>query len=198
MANIFTRNRYDSSNLEMYDSSVKNQNDWKMNLINAENSKLCYINGGARNGIAELKRPVNEQGFLNLGSKADIENKLQNRHLPNRSFDRNNKEYEQIETTTPGECENLMEHLNMEESRFTHPISDFREMRTDHLNFTPYLHMNPQNVVVKNEMWFEPLDRNGENTRNISKDKILTETVNKQFQTVNFVELHSGLLPARK
>lgn len=199
MANIFTRSNYDPAELQMRDATVKNTNDYVMNLTSAENTNACYAPAGARNTVSQLSRPLTNEGFLDFGSKVEIENKLLNRHLPLNSFDRTNKDYTKVNVASPNTCGSVVENLTNEDSRFTHPITDFREMKTDAYNFTPYLHMNPQNVVNENTDFMSPLGRNGRSSRYSAKEdrysrKGAQESI-KSKENLNFREIHEGLLP---
>ena len=199
MANIFTRSKYDPAELQMHDATVRNTNDYVMNLTSAENTNSCYAPAGARNTVAQISRPLNNEGFLDFGSKIDIENKLLNRHLPLNSFDRTNKDYAQVQVSTPNTCGSVVENLTNEDSRFTHPITDFREMNTANYKFTPYLHMNPQNVVIENTSFMPPLGRGGVSSRdNAKKDRYSREGARESVKSktnLNIQEIHKNLLP---
>lgn len=193
MSNIFTRTLYDPENMELKDVARRNKGDYMLNLIGSENANLCYSSSGMRNGVSELSRPTNQEGFLNFSAKADIENKLQNRHLPLGSLERTNKDYVSNNVAPASNCESFQEQLTLEDTRLSHPVSDFREMRTDQYNFVPFLHVNPQNVTVTNDMWHRANDRSGVSTRTVSKEEIAA----KRNEKVDFVKLHSDLLPKR-
>ena len=199
MANNFTRTKYDAAELEMYNTSVKDGNNYIMNPTSVENANLCYAPAGARNAVSQVARPLNAEGFLNFETKTDIENKLQNRHLPLNSLERTNKDYAAVATTIPKTCDNKKEHLTNEDTRFTHPIINYRGMYTATHKFTPYLHMNPQKVVGENDDHMDPT-RNGISTRYDSKtefyDSVNTKpNTEKAKENLNFAEIHRGLLP---
>lgn len=185
-----TRTIFDKDVAELHDYSVRNRNDYVMNLISAENANMCYYQGGARNGPSELRRPMNQQGFLDFGAKADLETRLQNRHLPLGSFDRTNQDYKDIETQLPPQCQNVKEHLVLDESRLSHPLQNYREMRTDEYNFVPYLHMNPQDVMVTNTNWHGNEDRNGISSRISLKS-------NKYTKPMEYKDLVAGIAPPK-
>jgi hypothetical protein len=109
---------------------------------------------------------VFKDGLLDIENKVQLETYIQNRHLPPGSFKRSNDDYKnKVSVSDPLNCQNVHEHLTLDESRLTHPLNEYREMRTDHLSFLPYLHMSPQDVLVSNENWHGTEDRNGVSSR---------------------------------
>lgn len=195
MSNIFTRTPYDLDQTQLADIARKSKNDYMLNLINGENSNVCQSSIAPRNAVSEVNRPLNSNGYLDLGNKTDVENKLQNRHLPLNSLDRTNQDYKNIKTSSNKECLDIEETLA--DTRLTHPISDYREMRTDKYNTVPFLHMNPQNVMVKNDMWHNTLDRHGKTSRMDTKDEIMRTKSTTITRNKDFTTMFSGLLPKR-
>ena len=192
MATTFTRTLYDKAEHEMYDSSVKNTNEWIMDSNLQENNSACFANDGARHGESELARPLNEDGKLNISEKVNVESLLQNRHLDNNSFKRTNKDYAEVKLNTPSVCGNMKENMNNADTRFTHPLINYRGMYTAPYNFTPYLHMNPQDVLIQNDDVMSP-NRFGTSTRIEAKSN---NKKNKNKET-DFSSIVSGLLPKK-
>ena len=159
-----------------------------MDINKAENVNTCHSNSGARNSVSELSKPVNENGLLDIANKVEMETYVQNRHLPAGSFKRSNDDHRtKVMTQAPSQCQNVIEHLVNDESRLTHPLNEYREMRIDHLNFSPYLHVNPQQVLVKNTQWYGTEDRNGISSRISLKGRSYRNSISLQESAKNLM-----------
>ncbi len=198
MSNISTRVRYDLEQLSMFDKTNTDSNKLLLDKSVKENSSACYANSGARSAVSEMKRPMNGTD-LDLGLKVDIETRLQNRGYElNNDKGRTNKDFEKNNGTDPSLC-GVKETLSFEDSRFTNPIVNYREMYTADYAFTPYLFVNPQDVTSMNDRFMNP-NRYGESSRYANKqDKY--DVKPKQFAkltpTVDYNELVKGLIPNR-
>ncbi len=149
MSNISTRVRYDQEQLSMFDKANVDSNKILLDKSVKENTSACYANAGGRSALSEMRRPMDGTD-LDLGMKADIESRLMNRGYElNNEMGRTNKDYETNNGADPGLC-GMKETLNFEDSRYTNPIVDYREMYTADYAFTPYLFINPQDVTVMN------------------------------------------------
>jgi hypothetical protein len=197
MANYFTRHHNDLIEDTLFNKSNKDINMIIMDKSVQENNNFCYAPTGLVGSQSELSRPIKE-GMLDLGTKADIESKLMNRHVELNSMDRTNKDYANIATQDPSQC-NLVENLMNEDSRFTNPIVNYREMNTAEYNFNPYLFVNYQQVVVDNTLFLPP-SRGGDSSRYASKVSRYNLKP-KEFATLNplknFSEESSGYLPIK-
>lgn len=193
MSTTFTRKYYDVNEQEMHNSSVKNTNDWVMNNNLRENQNSCFANDGGKNSQAEVSRPQNNNGSLNLSEKVHVETLLQNRHIEAASFDRTNKDYSNVKLSTPKLCGNSKENMTNADTRLTHPIINYRGMYTAEYNFTPYLHTNPQNVLVENDKFISP-SRLGTSSRIDAKKE---NNNNDLPDELKFSTLVSGLLPKK-
>ena len=98
-----------------------------------------------------------------FGRNGDIESKLRNIHIPLNSVNKTNDDYKNVATNDSTNCG--VDTMMNENSRFHHPIQNYREMSTTHLAFTPYLHMNPQNVVAEVNDFNAPKERMGATSR---------------------------------
>jgi len=194
MSTTFTRTYYDVNEQEMYNSSVQSTNNWVMNSKLQEHNKSCFANDGGRHSQSEVARPENSNGSLNLSEKVNIETLLQNRHLEASSFDRSNKDYADVKLSTPKLCGNSKENMTNADTRLTHPLINYRGMYTADYKFTPYLHMNPQNVMVDNSKFISP-KRLGTSTR-LDAKKENTRSNDTQDNN-NFSNIVSGLLPKK-
>jgi hypothetical protein len=93
----------------------------------------------------------------------------------------------------------IKETLANEDSRFTSPIENYREMYTASYAFNPYLFVSPQTVTANNDRFMTP-NRYGESSRYVAKDSKFKLSP-KQYATVdkplNYQDLVAGLLPNR-
>jgi hypothetical protein len=196
MSNISTRVRYDKEELSMFDKTNVDSNRILLDRSVKENDSACYAVSGARSALSEMKRPMNGSE-LDLGLKADIESRLMNRNYElNNHQGRTNKDFETNNGVDPGLC-GVKETLVFEDSRYTNPVVDYREMYTADYAFTPYLFVSPQEVTVMNDRFMNP-NRYGESSRYVNKqDKY--DIKPKQFaslsKSVDYNDLVKGLLP---
>jgi hypothetical protein len=196
MSNISTRVRYDKEELSMFDKTNLDSNKILLDKSVKENDAACYAVSGARSALSEMKRPMNGNE-LDLGLKADIESRLMNRGYElNNNQGRTNKDFETNNGVDPSLC-GVKETLVFEDSRYTNPVVDYREMYTADYAFTPYLFVSPQEVTSMNDRFMNP-NRYGESSRYANKqDKY--DVKPKQFaslsKSVDYNELVKGLLP---
>jgi hypothetical protein len=197
MANISTRVRYDQEQLTVFDKSNKDANLLVLDKTVKESKNACYAAAGCRNAQSQDTRPIFEGYQLDWGHMAENETKLQNRDYElNDHKGRNNKDYtNDVGQVTPS-C-NIKESLAFEDSRFTNPVVDYREMYTADYAFNPYLFVSPQTVTAMNNRFMNP-NRYGESSRYSSKNDRYNLTP-KQFataeKTVDYISLTQGLLP---
>ena len=139
------------------------------------------------------------EGFkLNFGLKTDVENRLMNRGYElNNEKGRTNKDYMTNNGTAPRTCPTTKETLTNEDSRFTNPVVNYREMYTAPYNFVPYMFIDYQTTLASNVKQMNP-NRYGESSRYISKEAKYSFAP-KQFATssskVQHTDLVTGLLP---
>jgi hypothetical protein len=182
----------------MFDKYNTDSNKLLLDKSVKENASACYTNAGGRGAISEMKRPM-DGSDLDLGLKADIESRLQNRGYElNNDKGRTNKDFETNNGSDPSLC-GMKETLSYENSRFTNPVVNYREMYTVDYAFTPYLFISPQEVTAMNDKFMNP-NRYGESSRYINKqDKYQLKP--KKFATltptVDYNELVKGLVPNR-
>lgn len=193
MSTTFTRKYYDVNEVEMYNNSLKNTNDWVMNNNVMENNKACFTND-TRHGKSQIARPENNNGSLDIQKQVHIETLLQNRHIEASSYDRTNKDYANVALSKPKLCGNTKENMTNGDTRLTHPVINYRGMYTADYKFTPYLHVNPQNVLVENEDFLSP-NRLGTSSRlDAKKENVKAKDVSNK---VDFSNIVSGLLPKK-
>jgi hypothetical protein len=199
MSNISTRVRYDNEQLTMFDKTNTDSNKIVLDKSVQENESACYANFGGRSAISEMKRTM-EGSELNLGLKADLESRIMNRGYElNNHQGRTNKDYEENNGVDPGLC-GMKETMSFENSRFTNPVVNYREMYTADYAFTPYLFVSPQEVMTMNDRFMNP-NRYGESARYVNKEDKY-DLKPKQFATVSkkvdYNDLVKGLIPNRK
>ena len=197
MANYFTQRRNDSEYMTEYMNGNKDMNNIILDKSVQENNTSCYASSGIVGAQSQVSRPM-DGNDLDLGTKADIESKLRNQSYGIYSSGRNNQDYAKVPTTTPTEC-NIGDKIMYEDSRFTHPIANFREMETSQYNFNPALYVDFQKAVYDNTLFLSP-SRGGESSRHLSKEPHFNKKP-KEFaylkEKVDFEELHRGLLPSK-
>lgn len=208
MSNIFTRRKYDPQQQRSVEESNNNFSQHVMNINSFENKNGCVNPHIPSQGKGQISRPLNSEGFLNFRDQTDIENKLRNQHLELNSNLRTNNDYDNVSKEDIKMCEPFNNSVN-EDSRFESPITQFREMspQVKGLHFSPYLHMNPQNVHANNDNKMTPIGRMGESTRYDSKNQSYVNT-NKQYKRLvdsrekndisKFSSDASALLPSRR
>lgn len=198
MANLFTRHHNDINDTTMFNKSNNNYYSLVSDASVAENLTQCYASVGLPNAKSQIARPMINNGQLDLGKLVDIESKVQNRHKELNSDERNNKDYSSIATDIPQNCV-LKENMSSEDSRFTNPIVNYREMNTTEYNYNPYLFVDMQKAVYDNTTFLSPT-RSGASSRfDAKKDKY--DFKPKQFATAKpesyYTELYKGLMPQK-
>lgn len=198
MSNISTRVRYDLDQLSMFDKTNTDSNKIVLDRSVKENLTACYANFGGRSAISEMKRTM-EGVDLDLGLKTDLESRIMNRNYElNNNKGRTNKDYETNNGADPNLCP-MKETMAFEDSRFTNPVVNYREMYTADYAFTPYLFVSPQEVTSMNDRFMNP-NRYGESSRYVNKaDKydIKPKQFAKLTKSVDYNDLVKGLIPNR-
>ena len=196
MANLSTRVIYDPVEQSLFDKANKDANLLLLDQTVKENTASCYALPGSGPSISQMTRPFDGSN-LNFGQKADIENRVMNRTYElNNDRGRTNTEYMNNNGTTPATCNTNDTFLN-ENSRFTNPVVDYREMYTAPYAFTPYLAVNPQKVTANNNNFMTP-NRYGESSRYSAKTNKY-DLKPKQYaginQAIDYQTLVKGLVP---
>ena len=199
MAYQFTRHHNDLNDTLANTKSNNDYYKYTSDKTFSENTNFCYSNVGLPNAQSQISRPINQEGMMDLGVKTDIETKIQNRHKELNSIERNNKDYEKFSIQSPGTC-GTKETMTSEDSRFTSPIVNYREMNTSDYIINPYMFVNVQAAVVDNTLFLPPT-RNGESSRFDAK-KSKYDLKPKEFATSKpesyYENIYSGLLPVKQ
>lgn len=198
MSNLYTRVRYDANELSLFDKTNLDANKLLLDPSVKESQTACYAPAGSRCAQSEMTRPYMD-GTLDRRMLTDIENRVMNRDRElSDHVGRTNKSYESNFGNTPNLC-NVKETLTFENSRFTNPVVNYREMYTAPYALTPYLFVSPQTVHANNDNFMTP-NRYGESSRYVVKDPKYALSP-KAFATIkpttDYTELYSGLLPQK-
>lgn len=130
---------------------------------NFENCKECYSDNGpigSKNDASSVKN--SGEDFSDL---VDLESEMSNRVLPlNNCNDKNcNRGYlKKAKVTNKNNCS---DKLVIEDTRFTKPLTEFRELSFMDYFTEPHLPINPQKHIQKFE------DRNGTFSRKLARDQ---------------------------
>ena len=146
----FSRILYDSNE---YESTIKgsvNQGEYRLLKEFVENNNICF----QPNGVVETNiNPTSVENtnikFINIIENESI--------LSNRS---NNKKNTLINPEKRNKCNTIYN----EDSRFTHPLNNYREIESTKYSYTPFLYNNPQEHISPNTL------RSGLSSRLYSKD----------------------------
>jgi hypothetical protein len=156
----FNRTKYDTTAYELQMNRSTSPGDYRLYAPFGENCDQCYSYSGpigSKSDVSLVKKPND----LNFKDMADTEsqlswrnNKLSKSNDPLTLLDNNKLEHKPT-------CSNK---LTSEDTRFTHPLDNYRSMSLTELMFESYLHINPQCNIQ------ESGDRIGLNSRLQSKD----------------------------
>jgi hypothetical protein len=135
----FSRPNYDDS---VYNLQIKRSTeggDYRLNPDYAENINPCYMEQGIIGAKSDVSL-VREQINLSNESMVDVENELSWRCKPLSKSNNNNSPFEKFKLIHKNNCGNCLP----EDTRFTHPIDNYRSMSLLNYEITPYVHVNPQ------------------------------------------------------
>ena len=128
----------------------------------ADNCDKCYPYHAPLNSKehASMARGNCETGF---GKLADVESHITNRknYLEKCNKTGKNDSYKKFPVHHKQLCNRTLEG---EDTRFTHPLDNYRGMSLTGYYYTPYLHVNPQSIMQTNH------HREGHSTRQMVKD----------------------------
>jgi hypothetical protein len=108
-----------------------------------------------------LAKKINDLSFSDM---ADVESELSLRN--NKLIKCNNNKFKNFNVNNKCDCDNK---LNAQDTRFTHPIDNYRSMSLLEYQYEPYLHVNPQCYIQ------DIYTRNGLNSRLYSKDMYIVK-----------------------
>jgi hypothetical protein len=165
-----------------------------------ENCNECYSNNGpigSKRDASSVKGPMD-----NFGDLVELESEISNRSiaLNNCNDEKCNKGYlkNKSKIINKNNCNNK---LVIEDTRFTKPLTEFRELSLINYFTEPHLHVNPQ----KHIQTFN--NRNGTFTRKLAKDQYIAPKLNrlddnsvlpKEKPDQKFKAISSNLVPSNK
>ena len=153
----FSRVNYDECAYKLKMNQSTQPGDYRLLDKSVENENACISYGGPIGSKADVSvaKLGNQLEFENM---IDVESKLSWRHQLLNKCNENNFLLDN-KVKHKSNCAN---QLITEDTRFTHPIDDYRCMNTIDYNYIPYLFINPQDYYQE--------DRIGTNSRLFVKD----------------------------
>ena len=156
----FNRILYDVNAYELQMNRSVAPGDYRLSPYSSENCSQCYSEFGpigSKSDVSLVKKP-NELQFTDM---ADIESKLSWR---NNKLGKDNNNKNPLLDVKLEHKQSCSPQLTAEDTRFTHPLTNYRGMSLTSLMLEPYLPVNPQCNIQ------ESCDRIGLNSRLYSKD----------------------------
>ena len=152
----FSRTKYDNKvyNLEIERSTT--QGDYRLNSYFAENNDICFSYDG----------PIGSKSDVSLvknNNMIELESDLLWRNNKNSKSNENINKLNNYKLNHKNNCSNK---LISEDTRFTHPIDNYRSINVTDFKFTPYIHVNPQFHIQ------DINDRLGLDSRAFAKDNM--------------------------
>jgi hypothetical protein len=159
----FSRPNYDSK--DVYNLQIKrsiDENEYRLNPLFAENINPCYVENGIVGSKSDVSL-VREQTNLSNELMVDAESELSWRSRPLTKDNHNVNPFNKFKIINKKEC-NSKNSLTPQDTRFTHPLDNYRSMSVFDYELTPYLHTNPQCYIQSID------DKIGLNSRLFAKD----------------------------
>lgn len=158
----FSRINYDDCAYDLQLNRSTAPGTYRLFFGSANHNKKCYQYNEPLNSREQVSmaRDNCEPGF---GKLADIESSITNRknYLEKCNKNPKNDDYKDTKVTHKKLCSSMLES---EDTRFTHPLDNYRGMSLTGYYYTPYLHVNPQSIIQTNH------HREGNSTRQMVKD----------------------------
>lgn len=156
----FNRTRYDKCAYELQLNRTTGEGNYRLFGPFGENCTSCFSNTGPIGSKADVSL-VKQQSDLSLGEMRNAESSLswRSKHL-NKCNDSVNP-LDSVKLIHKTNCSNS---LVSEDTRFTHPLDNYRGMSLTGYMMEPYLHVNPQCHIQS------IYDRTGLNSRLSVKD----------------------------
>lgn len=158
----FSRINYDEGAYDLRMNRSTAPGNYRLFPEYADICGKCYPYNGPLNSKehSSMARGNCETGF---GKLADVESDITNRrnYLDNSNKRGKNDDYKKAKIYNKPLCDKTLEG---QDTRFTHPLDNYRGMSLTNFYFTPYLHVNPQNIIQTDQ------HREGSSTRQMVKD----------------------------
>ena len=156
----FSRTNYDNCAYNLKINRSTQPGDYRLFGDASENHNACFSFGGPVGSKADVS-VAKKDNQLKFDNVVEVESKLSwRRQLLNNC--NNNEETLNNEVKHKSNCSL---YLVSEDTRFTHPIDNYRALDTSVYNYSPYLHVNPQDYYLE--------DRIGSNTKLLIKDNYI-------------------------
>lgn len=135
----FNRIRYDNTAFDLQMKRSTDIGDYRLFGSNAENCNQCYSENGPIGSKADVSL-VKDNMELSFGKMSDVECALGWR---NQKLTKSNKDLDSLEMPVNNKavCDKL---LVSDDTRFSHPIDNYRGMSLTNYMMIPSLHVNPQ------------------------------------------------------
>lgn len=156
----FNRVKYDQCAYDLQMGRSTGPGDYRLFGSFAENCDQCLSYDGpvgAKSDVSTAKKPLD----LSFGDMAQVESELSWRH---QILTKCNNELSPLDKQTLHHKPSCSKKLTPEDTRFTHPLDNYRCMSLTSYQVEPYLHVNPQCHIQ------ESGDRIGMNSRLYAKD----------------------------
>jgi hypothetical protein len=164
----FNRPSYDKEAYDLQINRSTQPGDYRLYAAFAERDDSCFSLNGPPNAKSDVSL-VRQQTDLNNQNMAQIESDLSWR---NQKLSKTNNNFNPLDDTkliNKNTCDNK---LVSEDTRFTHPIDNYRAMSLTPYFYEPYIPVNPQCHIQ------ETHDRMGLNSRMAAKDAFTIPTQN--------------------
>ena len=156
----FNRIKYDTSAYDLQMSRSTSIGDYRLYAPYCENCNQCFSYSGPIGSKSDVSL-VKKANDLSFKDMAETESQLSWR---NNKLSKTNNTLNLLEDTKLEHKPVCTNKLTPEDTRFTHPIDNYRGMSLTELMLESYLHVNPQCNIL------ESSDRIGLNSRLYSKD----------------------------
>jgi hypothetical protein len=136
----FNRSIYDKEAYDLQLNRSTQPGDYRLFASFAERLDSCFSYNGPVNAKSDVSL-VREQTNLNNEKMAQTESDLSWR---NQRLSKSNKNYNPLNDKKLINKTNCNNKLVSEDTRFTHPIDNYRAMSLTEYFYEPYVHVNPQ------------------------------------------------------
>lgn len=156
----FNRTKYDKCAYELQMNRSTGEGDYRLYAPFAENCSQCFSETGpigAKSDVSLVRKPMD----LTFSEMAQTESQLSWRNQILQKCNDNTDPFSKAALNHKPAC---CASLNSEDTRFTHPLDNYRSLSLTGFMMEPYLHVNPQCYV-------QPInDKTGLNSRLHVKD----------------------------
>jgi hypothetical protein len=156
----FNRTKYDKLAYELQMDRSTGELGYRLFGPFGENVNHCYSNNGPVGSKSDVSL-ARKQTDLEFGDVAQAESRLSWRNKKLNKYNDGTNPLEDTKLIHKSNCDNL---VVSEDTRFTHPLDNYRGMSLTAYQMEPYLHVNPQCHIQS------IFDKTGLNSRLSAKD----------------------------